>query len=236
MRKILIIEDEAGVRWNLIKNLSDEFRVFSTETIYDATNWLMRETPDLILLDVNLPDGNGVDFCRKLRNKQSIPVIILTVLDDEDSLIDGLSAGADDYLVKPFSLRELSGRIHALFRRIDLTKKLSDTRLDLGKYTLKAEKRELVFQNQKSIILTEIEYRILWLLMRAQGGLVTREQFFARLWDQNNNFVEENTLSVNISRIRKKIIEISGLKPIKTVRGVGYRFEGDETYAGEEKR
>lgn len=227
MKKILIIEDETGIRWSLGKALSGEFFVFSAGTIADARNLLRRETPDLILLDINLPDGNGVDFCRKLRLDTAVPIIILTVLGDEDTLISGLDAGADDYLTKPFSTRELLSRIHAVFRRIDLTNRSRDTNLTVGNYSLQQHTRTLTVESHGTANLTETEYRIVRLLMTAQGGLVTRNRILASLWDENNLFVEENTLSVNISRIRRKIQDAGGKRPIRTVRGVGYRFDGD---------
>ena len=177
-------------------------RVFNTVFNYDAA-----------VLDIMLPDGNGFDLFKKIRRYSDLPVIFLTAVDDEDSVVNGLELGADDYITKPFSTRELIARIKRAANKN--SKKniitVSGVTLDLDK--------SAVFENGKQLELTALEYKLLSLLMQNVGKVVTRELIFEKIWDVSGNFVNDNTLTVYIKRIRKKL----DADIIKTVKGMGYQ-------------
>lgn len=168
---------------------------------------------DVAVLDIMLPDGNGFDLFKKIRRYSDLPVIFLTAVDDEDSVVNGLELGADDYITKPFSTRELIARIKRVANKN--SKKniitVSGVTLDLDK--------SAVFENGKQLELTALEYKLLSLLMQNAGKVVTRELIFEKIWDVSGNFVNDNTLTVYIKRIRKKL----DADIIKTVKGLGYQ-------------
>lgn len=172
---------------------------------------------DIAVLDVTLPDGNGFELYNKIRKFSDLPVIFLTAVDDEDSIVNGLELGADDYITKPFSTRELLARIKRVANKN--SKKniitISGVTLDLDK--------SVVFENGEQIELTALEYKLLSLLMQNAGKVVTRELIFEKIWDVSGNFVNDNTLTVYIKRIRKKL----GADIIKTVKGLGYQVVED---------
>ena len=153
---------------------------------------------DLIILDVSLPDGCGFDFCKRLRQRENCPVIFLTARDDEADIVHGLELGADDYITKPFRLRELIARIHALIRRAKGKNQLPET-------------------------LTATERRLVHYLQINSDRVVTRNQILDCLWDQHGEFVDDNTLSVHIRRLREKL-DTDGVQHIRTVRGIGYQW------------
>lgn len=168
---------------------------------------------DVAVLDIMLPDGNGFDLFKKIRRYSDLPVIFLTAVDDEDSVVNGLELGADDYITKPFSTRELIARIKRVANKN--SKKniitVSGVTLDLDK--------SAVFENGKQLELTALEYKLLSLLMQNAGKVVTRELIFEKIWDVSGNFVNDNTLTVYIKRVRKKL----DADIIKTVKGMGYQ-------------
>lgn len=211
--KILLVEDNKSI----IKGLEYAF----TQNGYDCEycvsfNEAMQKAPfnyDIAVLDITLPDGNGFDLFGKIRKYSDLPVIFLTAVDDEDSVVNGLELGADDYITKPFSTRELIARIKRAANKN--SKKniitVSGVTLDLDKTA--------VFENGKQLELTALEYKLLSLLMQNVGKVVTRELIFEKIWDVSGNFVNDNTLTVYIKRIRKKL----DADIIKTVKGMGYQ-------------
>ena len=167
----------------------------------------------VIIIDISLPDGNGFELYKDIRRVNQAPVIFLTALDDEDSIVKGFDLGAEDYITKPFSTRELIARVKRLTRRSKSTVTVGEITLDLDK--------QAVFKGGEKVELTALEYRICSLLVQNHGAVVTREMIFEKIWDIAGNYVNDNTLSVYIRRIRQKL----GTGQIKTVKGAGYRME-----------
>lgn len=172
---------------------------------------------DLAILDIMLPDGDGLSICRILKEERNIPVIFLTAKDEESDVVQGLDMGADDYIIKPFRNRELISRINNVMRRTGKTQKM----ITVGAVSVDTE-RDVVTVNDKEVTFTALEYKILLMLLQNQGRTVTRQQILDKIWDMAGNFVEDNTLTVYIKRIRGKLGEAD---VIKTVKGVGYRVE-----------
>ncbi len=214
--KILLVEDDAFLRDGLCEMLSKEgYGVTVVSTILDARSKIT-DGFNLVILDVMLPDGNGFDFCTEIRESgNNIPILFLTACDDEIQIVRGLDAGADDYVTKPFKLLELMSRVRALLRR-NVTNNIiqsSDIAVDTRNMTVK--------KNGEIIFVTKTEFQILSTLIRNNGIIVTRAVLLRSIWDDNGDFIDDNTLSVHISRLREKI----GAEHIKTIRGVGYRWE-----------
>lgn len=211
--KILFVEDNKSI----IKGLEYAFAQNGYSCEYCLSlDEAVRKAPfnyDAAVLDIMLPDGNGFDLFKKIRRYSDLPVIFLTAVDDEDSVVNGLELGADDYITKPFSTRELIARIKRVANKN--SKKniitVSGVTLDLDK--------SAVFENGKQLELTALEYKLLSLLMQNAGKVVTRELIFEKIWDVSGNFVNDNTLTVYIKRIRKKL----DADIIKTVKGMGYQ-------------
>ena len=211
--KILLVEDNKSI----IKGLEYAFAQNGYSCEYCLSlDEAVRKAPfnyDVAVLDIMLPDGNGFDLFKKIRRYSDLPVIFLTAVDDEDSVVNGLELGADDYITKPFSTRELIARIKRVANKN--SKKniitVSGVTLDLDK--------SAVFENGKQLELTALEYKLLSLLMQNAGKVVTRELIFEKIWGVSGNFVNDNTLTVYIKRIRKKL----DADIIKTVKGMGYQ-------------
>lgn len=211
--KILLVEDNKSI----IKGLEYAFAQNGYSCEYCLSlDEAVRKAPfnyDVAVLDIMLPDGNGFDLFKKIRRYSDLPVIFLTAVDDEDSVVNGLELGADDYITKPFSTRELIARIKRVANKN--SKKniitVSGVTLDLDK--------SAVFENGKQLELTALEYKLLSLLMQNAGKVLTRELIFEKIWDVSGNFVNDNTLTVYIKRIRKKL----DADIIKTVKGMGYQ-------------
>ena len=211
--KLLLVEDNKSI----IKGLEYAFAQNGYSCEYCLSlDEAVRKAPfnyDVAVLDIMLPDGNGFDLFKKIRRYSDLPVIFLTAVDDEDSVVNGLELGADDYITKPFSTRELIARIKRVANKN--SKKniitVSGVTLDLDK--------SAVFENGKQLELTALEYKLLSLLMQNAGKVVTRELIFEKIWDVSGNFVNDNTLTVYIKRIRKKL----DADIIKTVKGMGYQ-------------
>ena len=219
MTKILLVEDDAFLRDGLFEMLEKEsYSVTPVSTITDARKEIAGGF-NLVILDVMLPDGNGFDFCAEVRaNGNAIPILFLTACDDEIQIVRGLDAGADDYVTKPFKLLELMSRVRALLRRNSASNVIqsSDISIDISNMTVK--------RNGELVFVTKTEFQILSSLIRNNGIIVTRAMLLQSIWDDNGDFIDDNTLSVHISRLREKI----GAEHIKTVRGVGYRWEGKQ--------
>lgn len=225
MRKpqILIVEDDALVRESLASQLSEGYDAATVSCAGEAQRQIRQRVPELCLLDVNLPDMDGYALCQEIRREHTMPIIFLTVRDDEASIVHGLEVGGDDYVVKPFSFRTLQSRIMAQLRRAGMA--MLATAEAEGGYRLDEDKHLFSYQ-EHPIEVTPIEFEILRLLISRKGCLVTREQLLGRIWDAHGSFVEENTLSVTISRLRRKLMYRKEC-PIETVHGLGYRWRDE---------
>lgn len=221
--KVLLVEDDRLIVENLTEYLGKEgFSVKSAKGQNEAMK-LLESTPfDLILLDITLAQGNGYSVCTAVKALYRIPVIFLTALDDEFSVVAGLDMGADDYISKPFRPRELVSRMKMVIRRYYGEK---DTLIKTGKLEIDTA-RGVVKKKGKDIALTSLEYRLLLLFFQKKGKVLSRNFLQEELWDIAGEYVNDNTLTVYIKRLREKV-EDNPQEPeiIKTVRGLGYRME-----------
>jgi len=220
MTSILIIEDDKHLNRGISFSFENEgFTVFSAESLEAGQDIFNKHNIDIVVLDLNLPDGDGVDFCKNIRKKSNTPIIMLTARDMETDELSGLLAGADDYITKPFSISVLRARIETVLRRIDATGK--NTILS-GKFLLDINSCKL-FRDGNDIPISTTEFRLLKMFMSNIGKVLTKEQIHAELWANQGSYIDDNTLSVNISRLRSKI-EDNPKKPviIKTIHGIGY--------------
>ncbi|WP_296141751.1 response regulator transcription factor [uncultured Anaerococcus sp.] len=215
MKKILIIEDDKNLNKGLSIALEKEYEIISLNTISEAKKYIDRA--DLILLDMNLPDGDGLEIIKYTRQTSSIPIIILSAIDLEAYIISAINLGADDYLTKPFSLGILEAKIKRAFEKI-ASNDLRFYKKDGLDFNFKENK---FYINNKKIDLTWTESRILYYLIKNKSQVVTKELLFDFVWGVDDEFIDQNTLSVNISRIRNKL---KPYDPIKTVFGVGYKW------------
>ena len=218
---ILILEDDPAIRAGLEQLLTSAgYAVAAAANIREALALVGGGTVyGAFLLDVMLPDGSGIALAKQLRRVTDAPVLLLTALDDEESVIAGLSAGADDYIAKPFRARELLARLQANLRRNPVggvSKKSGDL--------LYRRPEEVFFLRDEPQRLPKNARRLLTVLLESGGRLLTRDHLFYAVWDKDENFVEENTLSVEISRLRRLLGTFDGRDYIETVRGVGYRW------------
>ena len=224
-RTILLVEDETSITEPLAEALRSEG--FDTEvagTVAQALK-LARRDPDLVLLDVMLPDGSGLDVCRELRSRSQVPIIMLTARGEESDRIVGLELGADDYVVKPFSAREVVARIRAVLRRADAPEPTEDGPIEIGGVRLDPSRREALLAGE-ALELSRKEFDLLHLLMRNAGSVVSRERLIDEVWDPNW-FGSTKTLDVHVSGIRRKLSDDpSRPRYLHTVRGVGFRFSG----------
>lgn len=217
---ILLIEDNEAIILGVQYLLEQEgFRVLTAQNAAQGIKYFQEETCHLILLDVCLPDGNGFELCRKFRESSGVPVIFLTAREEEVDVVRGLELEADDYIIKPFRNRELVSRIRNVLRRSGQ----AQTVLRCGDISLDTVTGK-VRRGDEEITLTKLEFKIFSAMLSYPGKLFTREEILAEIWDSSGNFVNDNTLSVTMKRIREKIGDMDG-KRIKTVRGIGYRLE-----------
>lgn len=218
MKKILIIEDDKNLQEGLAFSLKlEKYEILTASTIKQSMEFLQSEKIDLILLDGNLPDGSGFDLCTKIKQKEEIPILMLTARDTEMDEVKALELGMDDFMSKPFSLAVLKARIKKLIGKREPQMKLVSSGIEVDKRTCK------VLKNGVSIECSKIEYQILVYLMENSGMVLSKEQILAYVWDSKGQFVDENILFVNIRRLRTKIEEDSkNPQRIKTVHGIGY--------------
>ncbi|MCM1271523.1 MAG: response regulator transcription factor [Ruminococcus flavefaciens] len=222
MTKILVVEDDRSIVSNLSEFLTSEgFNVRTAAGQKDALASVEEELPDLVLLDVSLADGNGFAVCSAIKSNYNIPVIFLTASGDEYSTVTGFDLGADDYIPKPFRPRELVSRIKNILRltgSIGAVIQLGDVTVDTIKGT--------ALRNGKDLYLSALEYRLLLTFINNRGAVLSRNQLLESIWDVAGEFVNDNTLTVYIKRLRDKI-EKDPQNPsiIKTVRGIGYRVD-----------
>lgn len=218
MKNILLVEDNDTIIMGLKYSLEQEnFKVISAQNVLEFNEKIDKNDIDLVLLDVSLPDGNGFEICKEIKSKKDIPVIFLTAQDEETSVVLGLDLGADDYIVKPFRTRELISRINSVLRRYGHNESNLIQYKNIKIDTSSAK----VYKDNEEIIFTSLEYKILLMLFSNQNKLISRKQLLEKIWDIAGNFVNDNTLTVYIKRIREKLGDET---IIKTVRGLGYRI------------
>ncbi len=224
MKTILILEDDENLSRGIAFTFEkDGYDAVSAGSIKDGKQMLEQRKIDLIILDLGLPDGNGMDLCQEIRTYSNVPIIMLTACDLETDEVSGLLSGADDYITKPFSLSILRARVEALLRR---TEAESRQAIHSGKYKLDTELCKL-FRENEEIPISATEYKLLSFLITNAGQVLSKEQILSFLWDNGGNFVDENTLPVNISRLRSKLEDDpKNPQTIKTIHGIGYIWNG----------
>ena len=223
-KKVLVVEDETSIVGPLTDALQREgFDTTTASTAADALEIGRRGEHDLVLLDLMLPDGSGFDVCRELRRSSDVPIVMLTARGDEADRIVGLEMGADDYVVKPFSAREVVARIRAVLRRTGATRAEGEGPIEIGDVRIDPERREVLLAGEP-VELSRKEFELAWRLMRDAGAVVTREQLIEDVWDMNW-FGSTKTLDVHVSSLRRKLGDDSSEpRYVHTVRGVGFRF------------
>lgn len=221
MNTILLVEDSESIIMGLKYSLEQEgFKIKVAKTVKQAKE---ESEYDLVLLDVTLPDGNGFELFKEIKQTNDVPIIFLTAKDEEINVVQGLELGAEDYVVKPFRVRELISRIKVALRRYN---KISESIINCRGISINTDNID-VSCNGKNVELTSLEYKILLMLFTNKNKLVTREMLLDKIWDIAGNFVNDNTLTVYIKRIREKIGDSEGTI-IKTVRGIGYRVDDEK--------
>lgn len=221
---ILIVEDDLELASGVGEILEEEgYSVLLASTKKRALIQLKNNPVDLCLLDIRLPDGNGYDLCRQMREFFHGAVVMLTACTNTEQVVEGLQAGADDYVTKPFQIVELLARIEAQFRRIPGKEETVSRTLFSGDLKILLD-RHLIFKNEDSIELSIREYKICEMLLERGGRIVRRERFLEEIWDSRDCYVDEGTLNVHISRIRKKLGCYEGKSYIETIKGYGYRW------------
>lgn len=223
-QKILIIEDEPDIRKTLEYNISREgYHVVSASSLVEAKSRLESDSFSLILLDLMLPDGSGLDLCREIKldkEKSSIPIIILTAKDDEVDKVVGFELGADDYVTKPFSVRELILRMKAVLKRGEKKSDNVEVQRQFGQLSINTESHE-VFVDDNEITLTALEFKLLCQLVDRRGRVQSRDQLLSDVWGYSAE-VTTRTVDTHIKRLREKLGGMG--KYVQTIRGVGYKF------------
>lgn len=227
---VLIVEDDAMIASGLEYAISQEgYEVKVCGTVQEAKEWLEQSSFSLLLLDLSLPDGTGYEICETAKSISDVAVIFLTAVEDEGNVVKGLDMGADDYIVKPFRIRELLSRIKSVMRRYeknlvhDNIIQINHLRIDIA--------HAKVMKGSEEVILTAMEYRLLLTLLQHSGQVLTRNQLLEGIWDISGEFVNDNTLTVYIKRLREKLEEDpSNPVLIKTIRGMGYMLEMGASY------
>lgn len=222
--KILLIEDDETLRRAVSLKLSREVcEVATAETITEAEKKFYEISPLLVICDICLPDGNGLELCRRIRKNSSVLFLFLTALDTEADIINGYDAGADDYITKPFSLSVLVSKVNAMLKR-----RVSEDHQKIIRsenITLNVDENR-AYKDGEPLNLTATEYRLLEYFMLAPQRVHSKNSIFSAVWDSDGNFVDDNTLAVNIRRLREKIeTDASKLELIRNIRGLGYIWE-----------
>ena len=226
--KILFIEDDVTVCKSLTAVLATYgYQVTCIQNYQQAISTVETKTNkfDLYLIDIHIPGGDGFELCRMIRNKETTPIIFLTGVNDEASIVFGLNLGADDYITKPFSLQVLLAKIKTILRKND--RRINNFRkIHTGDLTIDFVNR-IVLSKGKIIMLTPMQFHIMEILVKNHGITVTLEQIISILWNENDEFVEDNTLSVHISNLKSRIGKYNGNQYLETIRGVGYQWKLD---------
>lgn len=227
MNRILLVEDDENLAFGMEYTLTGEgYTVFVAGSLEEARKAFRANAVDLILLDVNLPDGSGYDLCKEIRTSSQVPIIFLTALDEETNIVVGLDLGADDYMTKPIRTKELLSRMKAVLRRnhkpkAEVSRWISDD-IEVRVY------EGTVFKCNQELLLTGLEYRLLLVLITHPKQICSRSTLLHSLWDMSGEFIDDNTLSVHIRRLREKIEDVPAAPEyIITIRGVGYKWNAD---------
>lgn len=226
MIKVLFVEDDLPLALGIEYTLTQEgFDIVHAKNLEEAREKYKSLDFNIILLDVMLPDGSGYDFCREIRKESELPIIFMTACDEEVNVVLGLDMGGDDYVTKPIRVKELISRINAVLRRKGIrSTKSSEERIRSGNILIEPLKYK-VYKSGVNIDLTAIEYKLLLILIKNKGNAIERITLLEKLWDVEGNFVDGNSLTVYIKRLREKIEDdIKRPKYIETVRGIGYRW------------
>jgi len=216
MSNILFVEDNEMVAKGLIYSLKQNgYNVIHKSNVKETIDFIKKEKVNLVILDISLPDGNGLELYKNQIKNKNIPTIFLTAKDEEDDIVKGLESGADDYMTKPFSTRELIARINKILSKgkKNLIIEVSDIKFDLDKM--------IVYRDEEPIIFTALELKILNLLFNNLNKVVTRKDIIYKIWEWTGNDVNDNTVTVYLKRIREKLSS----DIIKTVKGIGYRID-----------
>ncbi len=220
MKMILIVEDDLGIQETLKDLLM--MKGYQVQQAYTIKDVLKKELKsfELIIIDIQLPDGNGVTLCQQIRQISQVPILFLTARNDEETIVEALNAGGDDYITKPFRANELLARMQSISRRVIKNKEIIETDdlvIDMKKYQ--------IFKNNEEIVLSAIGYEILFLMVQNQGIVVTRERLIEFIEERTGNYIEDNTVTVHMKRLREKLGTYQGRDYIETVRGIGYRWK-----------
>lgn len=221
---LFLLEDDYAIATGLCYSLENEgYSVTHASGVKQAIDIISKEKFSLYILDLTLPDGSGYDVCKEIKKQGDLPVIFLTAYDDEVNVVIGFEFGADDYISKPFRLKELLVRIKSVLRRYN--NETADGVIKFKDLTVNTNEAK-VYKDGNEIILTAMEYRLLLILLNNRGKVLSRTQLLENIWDVDGDFVEDNTLTVYIKRLRDKIEEEPN-RPliIKTVRGLGYMID-----------
>lgn len=222
MNTILLLEDDANLNRGISLKLTKEgYDVRSAFTIKEAKELFNTYSPDLIISDITLPDGSGLDFCADIRSKSNVFLLFLTAMDSEVDMVNGYDMGADDYITKPFSLMVLVSKVHAFMRRADSAPR---TRIRSGEITVSYTEMK-AYRVQEPLPLSKKELQLLVLFMENARQVLTKDQILEHVWDTDGQFVDDNTVPVNISRLKGKL----GGSYIQNVRGIGYIWT-EESY------
>ena len=227
MARLLLLEDDQSLIDGLVYALTKEgFALDVAMTVREARAQLAAQAYDLLLLDQTLPDGSGLALCEEVRaGGNAVPIIFLTAMDEEIQVIRALDAGGDDYITKPFKLGELCSRIRAQLRRSGMLRQQEQEPVTEGTVRIEGGR---AYRAGEALELTATELRLLACFLRNRGQVLTREQLLAALWDEDANFVDDNTLSVYIRRLREKVERNpSAPQHLRTVRGLGYEWRED---------
>lgn len=223
---VFLLEDDEAIGIGLKYSLENEgFTVTIATSVKSAFEIINKEKFALYILDLTLPDGSGYDVCKKIKSIGDFPVIFLTAYDDEVNVVMGLELGADDYISKPFRVKELIARIKSVLRRYN---RESKGIIKIGNVLINTNKAT-VFKNGQEVILTAMEYKLFLILLNNRGNILSRNKLLEYIWDVEGDFVNDNTLTVYIKRLRDKIEDDpSAPMIIKTIRGLGYVIENDK--------
>lgn len=219
--RIFVLEDDEAIGIGLSYTLdSEKYEVTLVKTVAEAKKTVENEEFDLYILDLTLPDGNGYEVCSLIKSKGDLPVIFLTAYDDEINVVTGFELGADDYISKPFRVRELLARVKSVLRRY--SKDNADGIVKIGELSVNTAEARVLLRGEE-VILTAMEYRLLLSFVNNRGTVLTRRKLLEEIWDVDGDFVNDNTLTVYIKRLRDKIEnDPNDPQYIKTVRGMGY--------------